>query len=599
MVMGDVVSRNQVFKKKPGFDSLPKKGLGGLNADGENGRMRRVQALARLEMARRRAAGGTDLLAWTMVHRRRLGPGRLFDLKRHRYLVGIYQDKAREMVVMKAGQVGVSEFAISWMLWSADKREATGLYVFPTDTHVSDFSAARLGPAIEPEVSPYLAELVVAARGRGQRGADRVGLKRVRDRFIYFRGAKVQPDGRSPQLRSIDADVLVLDELDEMDKRAPAIAKERLGHSGIAEARMISTPTYANMGVHGAYLASDQRAWHVRCSGCGRWQDLTIDDLVVEWDDLGRPVTWHKDGEGRPFVACRACGGELDRLGSGEWVAAYPGRRVNGYHVSRLFGIHKTLVALLEALDTTDESERQQAYNQALGLPYRSPSSMSLDDETLDGCRREYGMGIGEASTTMGVDVGRVLNVVIREALETGERQARFIGEVPDFGSVSQLMRLHDVERCVVDALPETRKARDFQADWPQGMVWLAYYTTQKTGSKETAAVRWDEAKGTANLDRTRTLDAMLGRFVTAARGEAGNTLPANARDLGGYYAQVKALERVLRKGADGNQVAAYVESGPDHYAHAENYCLAAEGAPRPPKPQASSQVASARGMLD
>jgi hypothetical protein len=552
----------------------------------------------RLRAARRDRAK-VDLLTWTMLHRRRLGPGRLFDLTQHRYLMEIYRDQAEEIVVIKAGQVGVSEYAISWVLWAADMRGATGLYVFPTDTHVSDFSAARLGPAIEPEVSPYLADLVVAAQGNSKRGADRVGLKRVRNRFIYFRGAKVQPDGRAPQLRSIDADVLVLDEYDEMDRRAPAIARERLGHSAIAETRLISTPTFANVGVHAEYLASDQRSWHVRCMACGRWQDLTIDDLVVEWDDLGRPVAWHEDGDGKPFLACRACGGEMDRLGRGGWVAAYPGRAAHGYHLSRLFAPQRALVVLLDALGSTDESERQQVYNQGLGLPYRSPTSMSLDDETLDRCRREYGLAIGDEEPVMGVDVGRALHVVVRETLEGGERRARFIGEVPNFEDVTQLMNLHDVRRCVVDALPETRKAREFQAEHGRGVVWLAYYSGQRAGSQKEAAARWNEGEGTVTLDRTRTLDATLGLFATAARGEVGNTLPANARDLRDYYAHLKAMERVFRDGTDGNQVAVYVESGPDHYAHAENYCMAAALAPGPVKVRTSSRVVSARGMFD
>jgi hypothetical protein len=222
--------------------------------------------------------------------RRMLGPNRPFDLGRHRYLVPIYADDCQEMVQCKAGQIGTSEYLISWLLWSADERKATGLYVFPTDSHVSDFSAARLGPAIESEVSPYLAQIVVPSQIGGPRGADRVGLKRIGDRFIYFRGAKVQPDGRAPQLRSIDADALILDEFDEMDRRAPPIARERLGHSSIGDVRIASTPTFANVGVHAEYLASDQRTWHVRCTACGRWQGLTIDDLVIEWDDLGRPV---------------------------------------------------------------------------------------------------------------------------------------------------------------------------------------------------------------------------------------------------------------------------------------------------------------------
>lgn len=578
----------------------------------------RLKVGARLEQRRRRAARSKaplDLLTWTILHRRWLGPDKLFDLKRHRYTVDIFHDDAQEIVVCKAGQMTVSEYALSWMLWSADVRKATGLYVFPTDTHVSDFSAARLGPAIEARTSPYLAELVVAARNTaGQRGADRVGYKRIGDGDIYFRGGKVQKGGAAPQLHSVDADCLVLDERDQMDKRVEALARQRLGHSAIGEIRIVSTPTFANVGIHAAYLASDQRTWHVSCTSCGRWQDLVIEDLVVESDDLGRPLDWHRDALGKPFLACRVCGGKLDRLGPGRWVAAYPGRRVHGYHLSRLFAAHRTLEQMLADLDTVDESQRQQAVNQGLGLPYRSPSSMSLDDTTLDKCRRDYGLGVcaqtsrgaqtsterrGAARVTCGVDVGSKLHVVIRELMESGERQARFIGEVDGFADVGQLMRLHGVDVCVVDALPETRAARTFQGDWPKGVVWLAYYTTPKVGSKDPAAVSWNEEKGTATLARTRTLDATLAAFATSARGEPGNTLPANARDIQDYYAQLKAPERVFQDGADGNRVAVYVESGPDHYAHAENYNLAAEGAPRPPRPQGQSQTHSARGMFD
>ena len=75
------------------------------------------------------------------------------------------------------------------------------------------------------------------------------------------------------------------------------------------------------------------------------------------------------------------------------------------------------------------------------------------------------------------------------------------------------------------------------------------------------------------NADRTRTLDEMFSRFY-----EGKNTLPANAKALPRYYDQLKAPVRVLRKNAKLQEVAAYIETGPDHYAHAENYCCIASG---------------------
>ena len=249
-----------------------------------------------------------------MLHRRLLALGRPFDLVQHKYLVGLYADTSPYIVICKAGQTGISEYSISWMLYSADERRATGLYVFPTDNAVSDFAATRLGPAIEEGVAPYLASLVVAGQTGTRRGADKVGLKRVGDRFVYFRGARVQKDGKAPQLRSIDADVLVLDEYDEMDVRAPSIARERLGHSQIHEWRELSTPTYAETGIHSRYLESDQCVWMVRCLSCNALQDMTIDDIVLEWDDFNRPVSWNKSSDtGKAIVGCRRCGGEMDR----------------------------------------------------------------------------------------------------------------------------------------------------------------------------------------------------------------------------------------------------------------------------------------------
>ena len=99
------------------------------------------------------------MLAWTERYRAMLKPDMPLDFTAHPYLVGLYACQAHEVVVYKAAQMGASEYAISYALHTADQRRATVLYVFPTDVHVSDFSSARIGPAIE--ASEYLASLVV------------------------------------------------------------------------------------------------------------------------------------------------------------------------------------------------------------------------------------------------------------------------------------------------------------------------------------------------------------------------------------------------------------------------------------------------------
>jgi hypothetical protein len=547
-----------------------------------------------LELRRRQgpvaARGPVGLLDWTQRYRALLKPEMPLDFGRHPFLVDLYRCPARRMVVYKASQLGASEYAVSYALHAADQRKATVLYVFPTDTHVSDFSSARIGPAIE--ASPYLASIVVDATGvDGKRGADRVTLKRVRNRFLYLRGAKVTPAGLAPQLKSIDADVLILDEVDEMDSRAPSIAVKRLGHSRIAEERYISTPTFPGMGIHAAWLESDQRLWHVRCEHCGERQPLAIGSVVEAWDQLGRPVAWHGQAEGTAWAACRRCGQALDRPGPGEWVATYPGREVAGFHLTKLFSPTTSLWDLVQAFNTTDETKRREAWNQDLGEPY-TPRGGQLTDETLDALRREYGHGPApELRPVAGVDVGKVLHVVIRGPLGRDGKLSRqlWAGETT-WDELPGLLRMYRVRLTVMDALPETTKARELQAWLPVGSLWLAYYAAQ--GTKRQEAAIWDAKELVVHLDRTRTLDQMYGRFYDGTA-----TLPAHARDVRDYYAHLKAPIRVMEEGAPGQgQVVRYVETGPDHLAHAENYCLVAESA-QPATAMSTGRVVQVREL--
>lgn len=510
---------------------------------------------------------GLDLLSWTAVYRRSLKPGVYFDLVSYPYQADIYACAAKVMVVMKCAQEGVSEYAVSYALHGCDQRKATVLYVFPTDTAVSDFSSARIGPAIE--ASNYLSSIVVDGGGRDKSGADRIKLKRIRDNFLYLRGGHVKPNGKAPQLKSVDADIIILDEWDEMDSRAPSIARKRLGGSLIAEERAISTPTYVGRGVHAEYQKSDGREWHIRCEHCGQRQPVTIKHIIVEWDQLERPVAWHGMKEGRAFAACEKCGKELNRLGQGEWVAARPNSKVAGFHLSKLFSPTGDLSAIVESLKEVDETKRRETYNQDLGLPYK-PRGANITDTVLDNCRRNYAHGpVKGERTFMGVDVGRVMHVVIRAPYNSdGERPQRFAGTVDSFDEVGRLIRQYNVYTCVIDALPETRMARGLQASFADGTVWLAYYTGSDQGTKKQEPAEWNSREGVVNLDRTRMLDTTLARFIGGA---PENILPANAADIPDYYDQLKAPVRQL----EGN-VAKYVESGPDHYAHAENYCTAA-----------------------
>ena len=538
----------------------------------------RAQAILRLRKQQQadREAGrpdGLGLLDWTKRYRAYLGPEVRFDLDNHKYLAQLFAQVSRYTVIRKASQVGVSEYGVSRALWSCETRDMNVFYVMPTQPDVYDFSQMRIGPAIE--ASPLLASLVVDSNAFSKkRGADRALMKRIRNRFFTLRGAAVTPDGRARGLKSVPADLVIRDEVDEMDHRVAEIVRKRLAHSRFKEELAMSTPTFPGIGIDQEWAISDQRYWHVPCPKCGEWVAPTLDHVILDWDELGQPSAWHGKEEGRAYVACSACGGELNRNAEGEWIPTYLDRDVAGYHMSRLVTPNANLLELVLSLMTTNESTRKEIYNQDLAEPYMVKGGQISDDE-IDACRRDYLMGNRRAPVAYaGIDVGRVLHVVIRaRPNEDGDRPLLWAGDVANFSDLTPLFHRFNVKTAVVDALPETRKAREFQNDEEPNKVWLCYYTP--AAEKKQAEAVWNEDEGIVQAERTRALDAMYSMFYSER-----NVLPADIRDVPDYYDHLKASVRVTSE-SKGKPITTYINSRPDHFAHAEVYCYLASLRPK------------------
>jgi hypothetical protein len=230
------------------------------------------------------------------------------------------------------------------------------------------------------------------------------------------------------------------------------------------------------------------------------------------------------------------------------------------------------LIQVVKDLDTVDENKRREAYNQHLGIPY-TPRGGSLDSERLDACRRDYGHGPNYFRTCyMGVDVGRVLHVTVRtsEGFQDRETMQLYAGE-STWEHLPNLVKIYRPRIIVCDALPETTKAREFQQNYPRNMVWLAYYPNMPQGSKKEENMIWNPRERTVLLDRTRVIDETLAGFYGMT-----STLPAHIRGVRDYYKQMMSSIRTLKEDATGQQVAKYIETGPDHFLHSEVYAYVA-----------------------
>lgn len=202
------------------------------------------------EIASETALSATEPLASWAARRIRL-EGKPFSFEGHEYLRGIYDDTAQHLVLVKAAQVG----GTTWALLRSIKACLDGLntvYLFPTRTDVIEFSKSRVGPLIQG--NPLVSRTV--------KDTDTAGLKRIGDAYLYLRGMQ-----STVQLKSVPADMLVFDELDEATPEAKTLAKERLSHSDYRRIIELSNPSLPGYGIDESYQRSDQRHWNLKCPG--------------------------------------------------------------------------------------------------------------------------------------------------------------------------------------------------------------------------------------------------------------------------------------------------------------------------------------------
>ena len=184
--------------------------------------------------------------------------GRPFSFEGHEYLRAIYDDTAPRLVLSKAAQIGGTTWAILRSLHACLRGSTSSTY-FPTRTDVLEFSSSRVAPLLAD--NPFLAEKL--------QDTDTVGLKRIGEANLYFRGMK-----SSVGMKSVPADMIVFDELDEAAPDAQAMAQERIAHSDYKRVIELSNPSFPDYGIDAQFERSDQRHWTLKCPGCGEWTAL-------------------------------------------------------------------------------------------------------------------------------------------------------------------------------------------------------------------------------------------------------------------------------------------------------------------------------------
>jgi len=479
-----------------------------------------------------------------------------FTLKDREYLREIFEvfKDHPKIVVRKSAQCGVSELAILISFYFVKFYRENVFYAFPAEAQLGDFVRGRVNPRVTD--SDYFFN--------NSKITNNVGIKRFFDNFIYYRGST-----NRRQIISVDAGLLILDEYDLMIQNHIPVMRRRLGASKFAKEIDLSTPMYELLGIDAEFLKTDQREWHIKCDECQEEQVLDFFKNIYPAppdDPYEKPIK-------EPKYICQFCGTDIDNTKSGRWIPKYPERKVPGFHISKMF--IKPAAELWE--NYRDALQRgaiaiREFYNSDLGLAH-SPEGGKITDNELDACRANIPKEITKLNCYMGVDVGRVLNVVISKSYR-GVNYRLFIGLAKDFEELAVLMKQYDVASCIVDAMPETREALRFSKKF-RGRVWLAFYNLREDSQR----ALFDDKKRVVRIHRTNSMDYAANQVKIRK-----TRFAYTSKEIPGFYNQMKAPQRVEEiNEKTGNIEYKYLEgTSEDHYFHANNYCETAMMKDRP-----------------
>ena len=435
------------------------------------------------------------------------------------------------IVVMKAAQMGWTEWAKNCAFWFMDKKREGVLYMLRTDGELGQFAQARLNPSIRD--SPYIR--------RAFSDADNVALKIGWGQSFYLRGATA-----TEKLREIPVGLVVRDEYEVMDPLGANQALARLGASENQYVIDLGNPRYPEAGIHADYLEGTQNEWQLSCRHCKTWAAPRWPDSINEE---------HPDS-----LVCPECGKPIKRLQTGRWVALNPRARYFSHHIAQFVNSRVRPVDLIEEWRAAkgDPTKEQLFYNLRLGLPY-APAGARLDWSVIKHLPSSGPMLMAcDRDTVMGVDVGAVLHVVVR--LVSGG--IVWVGEV-EWEQLDRLMGAYNVIACGMDAMPETHSAKLFGQRFPDQVVLIRYHSTPLSTA---TAEKVEDGVSIRTVPRTASLDAA---FSLIHNGELAvpESLPPD------FWEHFTCVTRHIVD--DGKKrYATYIEDSgkPDHYAHAFNY---------------------------
>ncbi|AXR68263.1 phage terminase large subunit family protein [Leptospira mayottensis] len=468
-----------------------------------------------------------------------------------------------DITFIKPGQIGYSLWALARIIKKIRKTSLKAGIYFPDDVSMKDFVQDRVDPFLSFQC-PILKPDIDAAY------VDNTRIKKIGDATLACRGTWTKRG-----TKTIDLDIVMLDEVDEHDEENIEFVGDRLLASQLNWMMKGSQPSFPNMGIHGEFIRTDQRFRFLKCPSCGHWTNL-----VERW--LKEPISIFgfdgKDALRNPnvknvFYICenKTCGRKLNNQ-KGEYVAKIKSDR-RGYQCSQLF-TPKTPYFIYDKLtNAVTSAKRKNLTISIIGWPSSSEEEQPLQIDEIQKWEGDQGLkNHSPYFTYHGADQGDTVHGVFGEPTLDG--RIRIIGlykaSVLDEERYAEHVTRFSVLSGIIDALPNRNWSLRMALRFPDNLK-IQYFTKKYRENSE--VVPGADTVEVVNVNRDDslqdTIDAIkAGLFIFP------NPLLLSDSDLVAYEEFKFHLTMLVReKGEDenGKPLWSFKKKVPNHYGMALN----------------------------
>lgn len=477
------------------------------------------------------------VLGWILANGIRNERGDALEFDEHYFLLEPFSNWHWKQVCMKSAQVGFSTLAIIKTIYAAAFRKWNVIYTLPSFEDVHDFVPSKVDGMTTNNA--IIASLI--------KKSDAITKKQIMDSFVWFRGTH----GKKAAIMHT-SDLNIYDELDASDLSVIELYSSRLQKSKYKGEWKFSNPIRPG-GIDQEYGKSDMRKWFIKCSRCNTQQVLEYEQNV---------------DKGLQAYICSKCKKVLshDDRRVGEWVAAYPGKEVHGYHISQLMA---PWVTAKELIYLEENKSAQYFYNMVLGLPYIEK------DDIVDRALIEGNILIKENSklrNAMGVDVKyRELHFVIGNH-EGIFKVGKCVGDNA-WNDIEGIIRKYN-PIVVCDANPDPYPRRVLMPKY-SGRFFVCFY---KHHTERRRLIEWgtmENNRGHVYVDRNQLISSLVYDLVSKKIRFTTSGISVQEYlngELDEYLKHWENIYKITEEDRYGIPYSDWKRSGPDDFVHATGY---------------------------